>query len=419
VSIASYAPKVTGRRIVVDPDLPQLGRMLDPADIAGVLQGSLPESAPPDVHIVHLRYRPRRNLTVHYEVHLDGQGHHAFAFASAKANLARRASKPEHLALASLVDGRSPAIRPLAYDSELGALIQWYPLDIWLPALAEPPERLRSRVRAAGVRLGPGSDELGYLNYKPGRRAVLQLDDHVVKIYGSERDFESAATGLRAATAIQLVRSAEFETALPELRLTVQTRLPGSPPESSAEWAREVGETLVAVHSAQLHPSLASRLPRRGPEQELEAAAKPARLLGIIAPELHPRIEALLSRLEETMPQVDRLVPSHGDCHSRQLRHISGDLALIDFDDMCKAPPALDLATYAANVVRGEPGDLASAERVLELTCDGYGQKPEGLRWYFAISILRRAHFPFRHLDERWDALVEAMVGAAEEVSAG
>ena len=83
---------------------------------------------------------------------------------------------------------------------------------------------------------------------------------------------------------------------------------------------------------------------------------------------------------------------------------------------MCLAPPALDLATYAAYLVLGGDGDLDQANDVLEELLDGYGDDPLGLSWYLATCILRRSPRPFRYLDEHWPERVEGMVDAAEAV---
>jgi aminoglycoside phosphotransferase (APT) family kinase protein len=108
-------------------------------------------------------------------------------------------------------------------------------------------------------------------------------------------------------------------------------------------------------------------------------------------------------------------VVAHGDFHAGQLLRCGGELAVIDFDKLCAAPPALDLATYAAHLVNGREHDLEAARTTLEAAAGGYGERPDGLDWYLATSILRRAPFPFRYLNEDWPDLVEGMVGAAEE----
>jgi uncharacterized protein (DUF2252 family) len=89
---------------------------------------------------------------------------------------------------------------------------------------------------------------------------------------------------------------------------------------------------------------------------------------------------------------------------------------VLDFDEACLAPRALDVASYAANLVSGRPGDLDRAEEALAALLDGYGEPPEGLRWYLAASLLRRAPSPFRLHKRRWPARMESIVADAEAV---
>src|SRR5437867_3780661 len=82
-------------------------------------------------------------------------------------------------------------------------------------------------------------------------------------------------------------------------------------------------------------------------------------------------------------------------------------LGVTDLGSLCLAPRALDLAAYAAHVVRGDESDLDAADDVLDGLLEGYDDEPAGLRWYLATAILRRATLPFRYLDERWPEKVE------------
>jgi aminoglycoside phosphotransferase (APT) family kinase protein len=107
-------------------------------------------------------------------------------------------------------------------------------------------------------------------------------------------------------------------------------------------------------------------------------------------------------------------MPAHGDFHADQII-VGGDrLAVIDFDSLCLAPPALDLATYAADVVRGRPTDAESLQDVLEPLLAGYGTRPEALEWHLATAILTRAAHPFHRQVPGWRERMAAMVSTAE-----
>jgi ABC-type multidrug transport system fused ATPase/permease subunit len=399
------------RVVPADPALPRMTEVLDPDVMAGVLARSLGDRAPlPDVRVRYLRYKPETNIVVHYDVGIDGRWHDATAMI-ARGDLGRRARKPENLSLARMVDGRSPAAHPLFYDPGLGALIQWLPLDLSLPAFAEPPERLSRRLRSAGVNVD-GCGERSLLAYKPRRRAVVQLDSHVLKYYATQPAFDRALAGLTAASALRSLGSPRFEASLPELLVTVQTFVRGRPVASAAEAAPEAGEIL-----ARLHAGSVDGLGEFPPAGQLEGAAASARLASYIVPELRPRLDRLLGTLDATIPGAVGSVPAHGDFNAHQLIDRPDGILVTDFDGMCAAPAALDLATYVVYLVRGEPSDLDDALAVLEALLEGYGGAPEHLSWYLATMILRRSPRPFRYQDERWPERVEEMVSAAEAVA--
>jgi ABC-type multidrug transport system fused ATPase/permease subunit len=401
------------RPVPADRALPHMADVLDTAVMAEVLARSLGRTAaPPDVRVRYLRYKPETNLVVHYDVGIEGRWHHATAML-ARADLARRARKPDNVALARAVDGRSPAAHPLFYEPRLGALVQWLPLDLSLPAFAEPPERLAALLRSAGVAIDGQPAEPSLLAYKPRRRAVVRLDRHVLKYYASHPSFMNAVAGLRAASAVPSVRTPEFEASLPELLVTVQTYVGGRPCASPAAAAAEAGEVLDQLHTAS--PSGLREFP---PAAQLDAAAASARLVAHIAPELRPRIEALLARLETALPGPLQPVAAHGDFNARQLVDRAGGLVVTDFDSMCAAPAALDVATYLAYLIGGDPSDLDHGLAVLETLLEAYGERPEGLSWYLGTMVLRRAPRPFRYQDESWPERVDQMLAAAERVAA-
>ena len=103
-------------------------------------------------------------------------------------------------------------------------------------------------------------------------------------------------------------------------------------------------------------------------------------------------------------------MPAHGDFHVDQLLIGDEELAVVDFDDICLAAPALDLASYAADVVRGRDGDGEALADVLGPLLDGYGSRPEALGWHLRAAILARAAHPFHRQVEGWRQRVEAMV---------
>jgi hypothetical protein len=410
---AAAEASVTGSRVAPPRDaaLPQMSTLLDPDAMASVLQRELGEGAALSrVAIRYLRYKPRKSLVVHYDVTIGDGSFDAVATIAARRNVEAWAREPEYRRLAEMVDGRAPARFPLSYEAELQALIQWLPLDISMPALAQDPIQLRTHLQAAGVEIASNGERMRLLAYKPGRRAVLRLDDHVVKIYAGTVEFAGAVAGLDASSRLQGLQIPRREAVLPKMHLTSQALLPGRPPSSASDPAKAAGAVLATLHRARL-----SDLRAFTHADQLRAALGSAGSVSAVVPELEPRLKALLRTLELTMPEQSSLVPAHGDYHANQLLEIDGALAVIDFDEMCAAAAALDLSSYAAHLVNGGEGDVTAASAALEGLVAGYGLRPHALAWYLSTSILRRSPFPFRFMEPNWPLRIERMLADAEE----
>ncbi len=396
-----------------DRALPSLRTLLDADAMAPRLAETLGGAAElTDVRLRYLRYKPATNIVVHYDVGLDdGRRHDAIAMTAARDYLARRARKPESLALAWLAHPHVPARASLSYDEEIGALVQWFPLDLSIPALAEPRSLVRAELEAAGALVDPEWVSETVLAYKPRRRAVVRVGGDVVKFYAKEDEFSAAAHGLRASGRLHGVPSPGPGGVLASRKVTVQRHLSGRQPRPD-EAAEAAGRLLAELHASDPCP-----LPAAPPGVQLKAAAATAGLIAALSDALGRRAESLLGRLARELPDGVPLVTAHGDFNSRQLLASGDRLALVDFDGLCRAPAALDLATYAAYVVLGEDRALERARGVLDALLEGYGSKPPALSWYLATCILRRSARPFRYFEPDWPQRVGAMLAAAEEVS--
>jgi ABC-type multidrug transport system fused ATPase/permease subunit len=396
-----------------DPALPRLAELLDPEVMADVLARSLDAGAPaPRVRTHYVRYQPGTSMVVHYDVDLDGSSHGAVAMIIHGDELARWVLEPRNRAMAVQVNGRSPAAMPLAYEREIDALIQWLPLDLSLPPLAQRPTELRRHLRAAGLDLSTSGWEGEFLNYRPGTRAVLKMDDYVIKVYAHEPRFEQAAGSLQAARQ-WAVRTPRLLASLDEQHVTAQRFLEGTTPSDPTEMAGEAGEVLASLHRAD-----PDGLISLAPSDHLAAAGGAAKLVSHISPELTGRLERLLSELEAATPDAGAPVPSHGDFHARQLLECDGGLVLIDLDRACAAPAALDASSFAAHLINEGRPDLDAARVALERLLAGYGTRPPGMSWYLATAILRRAPNPFRALHEQWPDRVASLVDAAADALA-
>ena len=292
--------------------------------------------------------------------------HGVVALAEPAGKLPQKARQPANLELAAKAADRTPARSPLAYEDDPGILVQWTPVDLALPAMAEPPERLRQILEDAGVRTRVQGELPQLVHFKPNRRAVLRYGDHFVKIYADDKAYERAVAGMLAADALPM-RSARCDAAIPDLRLTAQSFVEGAPPAGPVEAAPAAGAFLAMLHGT---PNDTVRV--TPPSHRLESATASARLLASIEPRLEQRLRGLLRRLEESMPD-EPLVLSHGDFHARQMLELDGDYGVIDFDASCRAPAALDMATYISSLVRGLD-DLPAGMAALDVLGEAYGR---------------------------------------------
>jgi len=391
-----------------DPTLPQLGRLLDASAMLPVLLRSLGRDATIDeLAVARVTYRPGVRVSVHYSALVDGREENAVVRAGKNGSVVPPGAFDQ-------VNGRSPAATPVVHDEAVGAVVSWLPCDAALPALVEEPSSLVERLGRTGVELRGSLDAPRLLGYKPDARVVLRLGDHVLKGYGKASQFEQAALGLASSSALGSIPTAPFEASIPELRLTVQAAVDGAAPATAVNAAFEAGSLLRRLEESAVRP-----LPEAGPSELLAAATRRAALVAAVVPELRGRVDDLVGRLRDSTPNAGRLVPTHGDFHVDQLLQDRDQLVVIDFDGMCLAPPALDLATYLADVVRGRATDREAIDSVREPLLAGYGEWPAALDWYLAAVVLTRAPHPFHRQLPEWPARTEAMVGVAETVLVG
>ena len=368
-----------------DPELP-LARLLDPGEMHGLISRALADGGElGDVAVERVVYKPRDTVTVHYRALVDGAPRDAVATHIVGVDLRRHERG--------------------SFDDDLRALVTWLPYDPRLPALGAEPAELARRL---GLAL-PARPAL--VGYKPRARAVMRANGHVLKAYGSARRFETALAGLRAAAAGPL-RTGAYAGCSPTLRLIAQTTVAGRRPDSAVDVAETAGELAARLQRAVI-PGLAAVTP----ERQLGAAARKGALVASVLPELAARVESLVGRLGRELPHGLELRPAHGDYHVDQLL-VGHSVAVVDFDGICLAASAHDLAAYAADVVRGRASDGEQVGRVLEAVLRGYGGRPDALGWHVTAAILARAAHPFQRQLEDWPARVEAMVRAAETIRA-
>ncbi len=379
-----------------DHALPQMSGLLDPDAVESVLTRTSPDPQISGLAVRYIRYKPQTNVVVDYDVAGPSGRRRVVLMAAAGRSMAKLA----HRTVAPTVAGN------LAYDEQLNLLVQWLPLDLWLPSLSEPVETLTG---SACIPYTAG-DEVELLAYKPRRRAVVGVDGHVLKLYADEDAFRAAAAALLGGHRLP-VATAVPTGVVSKFLMTAQESIKGSPIQDPIETAPEAGDLLTRFHRGTM-PALNRTL------DPFESARGSARTASHLVPALRGRLEHLVERLAASAPPPGSAL-CHGDFHSRQLLETPKGLVVLDLDEAGLGSPAIDLATYAAHVLRGGGEGVDGVDEVLSALAEGYGRRPDGLDWHAAVAVLRLTVFPFRtYPTVDWPDQVEVLVGVAEGLAA-
>ncbi len=345
-------------------------------------------------------HRPRPPLT--YLRRKPGRGLVA-VYGTAKAPRDMYTVTVEESAVASdLVEpGRMPhhaaleEIPELVEIPPLGLTIQRFPHDERLPSLAAavtPYEHLLLREaleRAATEILGnsPGtlrllSADAVPLRYKPGDRCVLryrlrlqragsatgaegQVQVGVIgKLYREPAQAHAAAElmarlvraqgkrpwtarPLAVVDALALVLSEDLGSDRDDPPTLVGTDVIRFGTGQPTQALRAAARALAELHTSD---TLTAETPARTGEDEAGKAAKRAGTIARYVPTLAGETDRVASRLGAMLsglPQ-DVLRPAHGSYKSSQLLFRAGSVHLVDFDQFCRADPALDVGYFLA-----------------------------------------------------------------------
>jgi Phosphotransferase enzyme family len=357
--------------------------------------GSTPVEAEPR----YLRYKPGNKAMVLYAVAVAGR--RTAAVVTIKVGNARAVlRRPEAAEVAIRARERCLSPEPFQFLPEIRALVEWYPARVSIPGLAFDPLRLGDALAAAG--LSRPTDPPVLVSYKPERRAVQRWGGTYVKAYADSAEYARAGSAAERAARLGIGCSAPVAR-IDEERLLALAELPRS---DGVAGLREIGAVLARLHRAETGAGLQS-----SPAiAQLAMARRTAMQVAWLVPELEGLLQSVLAALERGLPDDAPLVASHGDLHLDQVVPTAAGPALVDFDHLCLASPALDPATLAAHLVRGGEGDLAFARATLEELLAGYGRTPAGLDWHLAAAILGRATYPLRELRRDWPERIAGMV---------
>lgn len=392
---------VSSRRppAAVDAGVPQLA-LLHSDRLEETLAGVWGAAGPvTDAQVEYVAYTPGRSLVVHVSAHVGGRTRQAV------------------IRSGSAITDRTRATARWLPD--LDAMVHEVADDPDLPLLRATKEQL-SRILPGSlgehVPDGATSDAARVLAYVPGTRATVAVEPFVLKTYASRTAYATAVTANGILTGTTAFRTPAFLGAVPEHLTTVQPHVAARPAErhEALTLARDAGLLLAQLHGS----AAATTAPVSDSAVQLQAAGRAVDVLGAVLPAQAGRATALLQTLTTRAPSASPLVLSHGDFSIDQLL-LAGDGSIVvtDVDTVCRAPAALDVSSFAANLMSGRHGDDDHVTSVLDALCASH-RPPPHLRWHLAVALLRRCDRPFRRWKKHWDEKCVAILDLAESVSA-
>lgn len=393
-------PSDSSLHLPEDLGIPEAADLLDPSRVLDVLQPSFGVTRLSDARIRYLEYDPGRSILVALDVWADttrqevvvSRGRLRVEPAQAVAGPSGRVGGPDW---------------PMAEWGEVPLVVAWYPCDPGLPLLADP-DLFASALGLAG---GP----VRRLAWVPQQRAVLRGSGWVAKLHHTPAGAARTVASMRAVGA--WLPTAELMCVDLAAGVVVQTAVAGRAllRADALDAAVEAARLLRRLHDSPL-----KALDPRGSDHVLDLCRPVVRLMRFACPSLRARIDQLFARMVDVAPLDETLVPSHGDFNMGQLlRHDDGSLAVVDTETLCRAPAALDLACYAANLVSGRDGDLEAARITVVALVEGYGESPADLDWYLAVCVLRRLDRALRRAKRHWVSRTEELLACAEALVPG
>jgi hypothetical protein len=328
-------------RLAPDPAVPRRDALLRPATMAGVISRRLLDGVPVEsCERVYVKYRAGESLRVVYRY--DGR------------YVAARTGKRDGIAAPEV----GAALYPFPHDRKLTALATLEPVAQRL--LGQPVTTQLVAYAAEQSATAECRDEHGrILAYAK----VAREHRHLV------------STRVRVPRVLAESGGVLLLEALEGRRLDTVNALDG-----------------LGTTRANLPPTNISgdrpRLSRLYPER-LGTAAE---VIGMVRPNVARAADRLLRRLLERVEDSEReLVCVHGDANLRNALLLpSGEVALLDLEDVARGPAAADLGQVLAGLI------VARTPHAAAELLRGYGTPPDraALRWYTAASLLARVALP-------------------------
>jgi hypothetical protein len=409
-----------------DPALPQLARALDEQAMAEVfadelrVHGAQLESC----SVERVKYRPNRNCTLSYLLHLrDGASglpleQRVAARLCAGGDSVRRAVHASATPLYPSLSG--PALRLLP---ALDMLTWWWPNDAKLtaPHLLADAHALRQQVLpelVAVLSRGRGTlvnHEIEIVQYVPELRLTARVDLRwqADGQHTQQGVYAKASCEPHGALAHEILRTLQASPAWgagslrtpqallwqPVHALRWQGGLPGQalldlPRAEAARLAAPLGAQLAALHGTPV--AAACDLTRAVLYTHLIQITE---LLGDALPASRGTLQRAVEHLTDGLRWLDdaALVTLHGDLHPRNVLADGDQLALIDLDDVHRGPALLELGAWMAEGMYRAvlEGDVPTRDQqAWKALLDGYSDAggirplPQALAWAGAWNLL-------------------------------
>jgi aminoglycoside phosphotransferase len=334
--------------------------------------------------------------------------------------------------LAAATGSRIPdgaAVLERAVDDAAVPVGVWrWPLDPALPALSWAASAVRAGARLEELGLATGPARLRLRSYRPGRRAVVEVTSGAGPLF--LKVVRPAAVGR------MVERHAVLDGAVPSPPVLGSTDdgvvvLPGLPGHPMRPLVAGDGHGLPdAVELDRvldaLPPALADVPPsgRRMTGDALARVADHAAVLGMVAEDLRPRLDALMAALAAADPGKHPVVPVHGDFYESQLLVDDGRVVgLLDVDTAGRGHRIDDWANLLAHLallelILPEP---ATARRYRQDLAEHVLRRWPGqqLRPRVAAVLVGLATGPFRVQQAHWPVGTAARLALAEEWAGG
>jgi len=408
-----------------------------------------------DCVVTRIRHRPATRCILQYRLILRDSKTSVERFQWASV-IIYPAGRAEHIwkklrkrARSIGLDGCFRAFEPVAFVPELKMLVQFFPYDRRLPALALLMNGRAPEVEALFPAQFGGSTwhidqwSANPVRYRTGVAGVLHYEVHArntvtgrrdekhffAKVYRDEKGEESykvhqslwdADTGKGERFLVPrpiaylrdlrvLVQEAAFGISFQQILIT------GPDPEAVSA-ARKVARALAALHLSIIPTSRTHHV-----QDEIRVLEGRARTLKWCNPALTKEIDYVVRAVTSSFADVP-LRPSHLDLNTDHILFDRDRHTLLDFDSFALADPLLDVAHVLAQLRSmsfrfGVPIDR------LRQVCDAFreeyfahvpGDWRNRLSAYYAGAVLNAALGFFRRQEPQWPATVASLIAEAK-----